>query len=833
MGRTIYSPKPPTSQINGIVPIERGGTGADTIEQAAINLHVLDNDNIGQPLNPIVLDGQAKVPTSRLYTNLPGQLISLDSQGEIPQDKREYIQKSGVTVTGPSSLFVMDSGTYTITNFDITTTYDVKAVSGSISTLGDTISYTAPSSAGIAGFTINGKRFTVQVLSSGVNKPTITSPTLNTTKASGSLSAFSSSFSFVGTTETHDSSDWQLSTQQDFSSVFLSVLNSQTALTSVGFTGVHANTTYYVRVRHKGTRFGYSQWSDPVAFNTADITIDGPSTIFATQSATFNITNYSGSIVYNVETTGDNTVTRSNNLVSFTAGSQTGEASFSVNGKTVPLTILASRITTPSITSPVQGFNQAGASVTFTSSDFLYEGVSDTHKASSWQLATDSSFLSIVATVSNNTTNLTSWVVESLVPDTTYYVRVKHTGERNGSSEWSAVSSLRTRANFYPLNEIAKIISPDTSTYGVFGTAVALSSDGSTLAITGVSLTSSFVYVYQNQANAWNYFTRLRSNNAPGSGLFGRSLALSYDGRILAIGCEEDSGNKARLYIYEKSPTTYTEKTFVEPTPDLGSSGQFASVISMNSAGTVIAASAKDEYVNAVGESAGVVYIISGSGVTYDITARLSASDATTSALFGSDLELSSNAQRLVVGAPGANAGKGSFYVFDVVNSTYSQSAILNNPSPDANIADNFGTSLSLSGDGSTITCGIDYDSGAKGAYVYTLNTTWQVQAKLTSLSNTTGDKFTSGSSGLASSYTGNFVMCGANGLSSLIGSSIAFSRTGATWQEYKQYTPTDTTNLQQFGFGVHLNRDATIAAISSNQSELANPPGGAVYIFG
>ncbi|KDB52030.1 hypothetical protein X805_24000 [Sphaerotilus natans subsp. natans DSM 6575] len=104
-------------------------------------------------------------------------------------------------------------------------------------------------------------------------------------------------------------------------------------------------------------------------------------------------------------------------------------------------------VSQPAITSPIGGATGVGAKPTISASAFTVSGGTDTHKSSTWQIASDSSFATIVAESAGDTTNKVSWVpAAALEYAKTYFVRVRYTGVQSGDSAWSAALSFTTQA---------------------------------------------------------------------------------------------------------------------------------------------------------------------------------------------------------------------------------------------------------------------------------------------------------------------------------------------------------------------------------------------------
>jgi len=98
-------------------------------------------------------------------------------------------------------------------------------------------------------------------------------------------------------------------------------------------------------------------------------------------------------------------------------------------------------IVKPTIITPTDGDEIVSDEITVQSSPFRTAIGVDTHASSDWELATDSGFTNIVASLTDSTSNLTSWTVSGLSADT-YFVRVRHSGTTLGDSEFSNVVSF-------------------------------------------------------------------------------------------------------------------------------------------------------------------------------------------------------------------------------------------------------------------------------------------------------------------------------------------------------------------------------------------------------
>ena len=303
-----------------------------------------------------------------------------------------------------------------------------------------------------------------------------------------------------------------------------------------------------------------------------------------------------------------------------------------------------------------------------------------------------------------------------------------------------------------------------------FGSAVSLSSDGSTLAVgsdaedsnaTGLNgdqtnntlNNSGAVYVFRNSSGTWSQEAYVKASN-PGIGdNFGFSISLSSDGDTLAVGAPyEDSsatgvgGNTSdnsaedsgAVYVFTYSGSSWGQQAYIKAS-NTGDYDDFGYAISLSSDGNTLAVGADYEGSNATGingnqnnedaMSSGAAYVFTRSGSTWSQQAYIKASNTAADDNFGGALSLSADGNTLAVGAPyedsnatdlagddldNSVADSGAIYLFTRSGTTWSQQTYLK--ASNTGIEDWFGFSLSISGDGNSLAVGaVNENSNATG----------------------------------------------------------------------------------------------------------------------
>jgi hypothetical protein len=149
----------------------------------------------------------------------------------------------------------------------------------------------------------------------------------------------------------------------------------------------------------------------------------------------------------------------------------------------------------------------------------------------------------------------------------------------------------------------------------------------------------------------------------------------------------------------------------------------------------------------------------------------------------------------------------------------------------------NFGLSVSMSGDGNIVVVGAPNPSGSHqgSAYIFVRSEgIWSQQQKLTASDGATGDHFGSGTS---MSGDGNTVVVGAYGddigSNTNQGSAYIFVRSGGVWSQQQKLTASDGAEYDYFGMSVSISGDGNSLLVGALGDDIgSNINQGSAYIF-
>jgi trimeric autotransporter adhesin len=402
-----------------------------------------------------------------------------------------------------------------------------------------------------------------------------------------------------------------------------------------------------------------------------------------------------------------------------------------------------------------------------------------------------------------------------------------------------------------------------------FGSLVALSADGNTLAVSayfedsraiGVNgdqadnsmEQSGAVYVFARTGTVWSQQAYLKASNtgeAEDGDQFGFSLALSDDGNTLAAGAiSEDSadvrinGNQAdnsassagAVYVFVRAGTRWSQQAYIKSSsPNAADANDlFGYSVGLSADGNTLAVGSYDEagssnVINGPEDNnapgTGAVFVFTRSGTSWSRQAYLKASTQDRADSLGAWVAISDDGNTVAAGAPdedslttGINtvetghSGRigtlddisvGAAYVFVRSGATWSQQASFK--ASNSGIEDWFGVRLALSGDGNTLAVSApNEDGGAKGI-------------------NGRQDDNSAGEAGAL----------------------YLFTRAGTTWTFQSYVKGSNTEAFDEFGSGVALSRNGTLAVGArsedggvegANGGQIDNPvtDSGSVYVF-
>lgn len=313
-------------------------------------------------------------------------------------------------------------------------------------------------------------------------------------------------------------------------------------------------------------------------------------------------------------------------------------------------------------------------------------------------------------------------------------VRIRVVAASGSSSTYSVL--------FLKYGQQAYVKASNAEAGDAFGGAVAVSSDGTTLAVGSAhedgsaqgiggdqadngTYAAGAVYVFRRDtAGVWAQEAYVKPSKPVTHQYFGESLALSADGATLAVGAPSQS----EVYVFRRGAEgKWGEDVRLASGPN----DSFGSALALSTDGEVLAIGAREEAspakgingnpnnTTAPGAGAAYVYRRSGPGA-WSQEVYIKASNTRQSTLFGASLAMSADGTVLVVGSPyeysnavGVNGaqdnvgapGSGAAYVFRKnASGAWSQEAYVKASNTERN--DEFGWSVALSAEGDTFVVG-------------------------------------------------------------------------------------------------------------------------------
>jgi hypothetical protein len=376
-----------------------------------------------------------------------------------------------------------------------------------------------------------------------------------------------------------------------------------------------------------------------------------------------------------------------------------------------------------------------------------------------------------------------------------------------------------------------------------FGDQVCISGDGNTALVGANNGANNAAYVLTRVSGVWTEQQQLIPSALTTDSEFGSSLSLSPDGNTAIVGADYQGSGldiyKGAVYVFTRLGSTWTEKQKLVAS-DAATSDNFGSSVQISADGRTIVVGAKNKVISANGYE-GAAYIFTLSGGVWTEQSKLVPSDIAAGDNFGKSVSISDNGNIVVVGSTddtSPNTNNGAVYVFTRSGSTWTETQKLLASDSESN--SNFGNSISLSGDGSTLLIGSytedtspNSDQGA--VYVFTRSgSTWTESNKLTASDAASNEYF---GFSVAISKDGNFAAIGSNFEStsptSQQGAVYVFTRSGSTWTQESKIIASDKSSNDSFGSSVYISANGgSIIVGSPSESTSPNSFQGAVYIY-
>jgi hypothetical protein len=229
--------------------------------------------------------------------------------------------------------------------------------------------------------------------------------------------------------------------------------------------------------------------------------------------------------------------------------------------------------------------------------------------------------------------------------------------------------------------------------------------------------------VYPLRIDPWTQQAELTAADGAGNDYFGTSVAISGDGATAVVGADNTTvgslATAGTAYVYTDQGGTWTQQAeLTEAVP--GAFAFFGHAVSLSSNGNTALVSA---YGRTVGSNAsqGAVDVFTRTGSSWSQQAQLTASNGQQCDDLGSSVSLSASGTVALLGADGIGGCAnhvGGAYVFTEAGSTWTQSTELTSGTA---TPDEFGYSVALSGDASTVLIGAPFSLSQQGvAYAFT-----------------------------------------------------------------------------------------------------------------
>ena len=405
-------------------------------------------------------------------------------------------------------------------------------------------------------------------------------------------------------------------------------------------------------------------------------------------------------------------------------------------------------------------------------------------------------------------------------------------------------------------NAYVKITDISGQTIGAddrFGSAIAISGDGSTLAVSAprdddAGGDDGALYIFKkNLLGQW--YQHQKNTEVTGLDYLGHysAIAMSRDGSTIVAGSYLTNpggiGDAGAAYIYKLVGGSYVYQQEISAS-DKAVSDHFGRSVAISSDGTTIIVGSNQDDDGA--STQGSAYIFDWNGSTWSQTQKIVQSDTLANSEFGFSVSMSDDGTVAAVSAayhdnPGGTAvtNGGAVYIFTKSGGTWSQTQKMYASDYTTQANQSLGYNISMAGDGSMVVAGALYndttanDSGA--AYVFVKSGgVWPVTE--TQILKTS-DAATSDTGGwsVSTSQNGDRIIYGApydDDNQSNSGSIYIFDRSNGTWTQTKKYANHATSGANYFGKATAVSSDGMVYVGGTEEADPSGTNSGDIRIF-
>jgi len=404
--------------------------------------------------------------------------------------------------------------------------------------------------------------------------------------------------------------------------------------------------------------------------------------------------------------------------------------------------------------------------------------------------------------------------------------------------------------------EQQQIVASDREEDAYFGYSVSISGDHTIVGAPNEDGNTGAAYIFDYDGSTWTQEQQIIASDAEEDDEFGHSVSISddyaivgaYGDEVVVNGRTKSNAGAAYIFHYNSSTSTWAEQQQIVAS-DREENDKFGNSVSISGDNAIVGAYGEDQDAADANtlSNAGSAYLFYYDGSDWTQEQKIVALDRGLGDYFGYSVAISGN--HAIVGAPYEEVDAGSAYIFDYDGSTWTQEQKILLFYSDRGENENFGRSISISGDYAIV--GVPYkdedvagantltDAGA--AYIFHYEgSTWIGQQKIVASDRGLGDYF-----GSSVAISGDYAIvvaraededaAGGNTVTDA-GSAYIFHYDGFTWTEQQKIVASDRGSGDYFGYSVAISGDYAIVGARAEDEDAAGgntvTNAGSAYIF-